>query len=124
MVQWFMRSEHRKRIQLITGTIVPVYTMLTVLMPGGFAGVYWMMLVVVVFIVLFVLVLTFEKSPVWNGLIAFIFWMPMVAIHLYRPGTAAIEEGTVYVGVIEILRIGLVHAVIQSLLRLGVNQLD
>lgn len=119
-----MRSEHRKRIQLITGTIVPVYTMLTVLMPGGFAGVYWMMLVVVVFIVLFVLVLTFEKSPVWNGLIAFIFWMPMVAIHLYRPGTAAIEEGTVYVGVIEILRIGLVHAVIQSLLRLGVNQLD
>ena len=112
-----------KRIGWITGTTAPIYTMLSALMPAGFGGVPWQGLVCLVFLTLFVTLLIKEQSILWNGLIAIIFWMPMIALHIHQPGTETIEQGTVHVGVIWIATIGAIHGAIQSLARLSLNRI-
>jgi hypothetical protein len=110
-----------KRLAGLAATTIPIYAMLTVFMPPGFAGVPWMLLILGVFAALFVALLFFEESPVWNGLIAFCFWLPMIFIHLAEPGIDTIANGTVFVGVLEILGIAEVHGFSQYALRRALN---
>ncbi|QDT99250.1 hypothetical protein V144x_47610 [Gimesia aquarii] len=116
-----MNAFHKRYLLWVLGTTAPIYTMITVLMPKGFAGVPWMLLVTAIFLLMFLALLGFESSPIWNGLIAFLFWLPMIVIHLHNPGTVAISRGEVHKGVIEILTIGAIHALIQFTARYIIN---
>ncbi|QDT94808.1 hypothetical protein [Gimesia aquarii] len=117
-----MNAFHKSHLLWVLGTTAPIYTMITVLMPKGIAGVPWIGLVAVIFLLMFLALLGFERSPIWNGLIAFIFWLPMIVLHLLNPGTVAISRGEVHKGVIEILAIGLIHALIQFTARFIMNK--
>ena len=108
-----MNAFHYRYLLWMLGTTVPIYLMITVFMPEGFAGVPWMLLVTFIFFCLFLSLLGCEQSPLWNGLIAFLFWLPMLGLHLHHPGTETISRGEVHKGVISILMIGVIHALIQ-----------
>ncbi len=107
----------------VIGTTVPIYLMITVYMPEGFAGVPWMILVTFLFFCMFLALVICERSSLWNGVIAFLFWMPMVGLHLHHPGTEAVSRGEVYKGVILIMTIGIAHALIQFTVSYFVNQI-
>jgi len=113
----------RKRLLWISRTTIPIYLMLTLFMPPGFAGNLWMVLVMFVFLWQFIALLISESSCTWNGIIAFVFWMPMVGLHLMYPGTETVKNGEVHEGVLWILTVAVVHASIQlgirALLNLG-----
>jgi hypothetical protein len=112
-----------KRVAWMIGTTAPIYLMLTVFMPPGFGGVPWMWLVLLVFAGLFIGLLCFERSALWNGIIAFVFWIPMVIIHIMHPGTQTVAEGKVYVGVLQIFGIAAIHGGLQFGARFLVNYL-
>ena len=97
--------------------------MLTVFMPSGFSGVPWMGLVILIFFIGMAAVISFDPSVKRNAIYAFCFWIPMLAIHLIRPGTKTIQEGKVMEGVWTILGIAIAHSSIQALLRLVVSQI-
>ena len=110
-----------KRFLYVLGTIIPVYLMLTVFMPPGFGGVPWMYFVFLAFFILFFALGFCEKSWFWNGIIAFIFWLPMIVLHLFYLGTENIQNGTVYIGLLGILGIALAHSIIQMGFRGFIN---
>ena len=110
-----------KRTGQLLGTIIPIYAMLTIFMPLGFGGVPCTGIVLFAFATLFLTLLIIEHSPLWNGLTAFLFWMPMIAIHLMQPGTETVANGKVHEGVIAILGIGLLHGAVQFVARWLIN---
>lgn len=108
-----------KRLLWIVGTILPVYLML-VFMPPGFGGVPWMFFVILVFLIEFIALVSFEQSCLWNGIVAFLFWIPMIGIDLTYPGTVNIDNG-INETVFQILALALVHALIQMGIRAVLN---
>lgn len=94
---------------------VPLLLMLTVLMPPGFYGIPWMLLVLLVFLVLFA-VLVGKVPTVWiNGVVPLGFWCAgILPLCLIYPGTESTTQDTIR-GAIQIISIGLAHATIQML---------
>ncbi|QDT98017.1 hypothetical protein [Gimesia aquarii] len=117
-----MNTFHKIHLLWVLATTALIYTIITHL-PVGLAGVPYAMLAAFIFLLMFLAVLGFVASPIWNGLIAFFFWLPMIALHLHNPGTVAISRGEVHKGVIEILTIGVIHALIQFTIRYIINKL-
>ena len=121
MVESGRRRRVSSRLMWLFGTTGTVYPMLTVLMPAGAAGIPWMGLVFLVFVVEFFALLICEESALWNGAIAFCFWLPMVALHLISPGMDSIEKGTVVYGAVDLLAVAVFHAFLQSGMRFLFN---
>lgn len=115
-----MRIRH---LWWLLGTTIPIYAMITVLMPDGFAGVPWMGLVMIVFLCLFLALLGFENSAQWNGIIAFVFWLPMLLIHSMNPGYETLALGEVHRGIMAILLIAACHSILQFGLRSLINRI-
>lgn len=108
-----------RRLAWVSGTTIPIYLMLTVLAPPGIGSVPWLLVVIIVFCALFVTLIFREPSSLWNGVIAFVFWLPLVVLHLMRPGSETVKNGEVLSGVIAILGVAYIHAAIQYLARAG-----
>jgi len=117
-----MNAFHKSHLLWVLATTALIYTMITH-KPVGLAGVPCVLLAAFIFLCMFLAVFGFVASPIWNGLIAFIFWLPMIVLHLCNPGTVAISRGEVHKGVITILTIGVIHALIQFTARCIINKL-
>jgi len=116
-----MTTVRGKRILWVIGTIIPSYLLLIILnrmyresnefMLAPFLVLWLAMLLVTAFFRL----LYSEKSPLWNGIIAFLFWMPLAGWYWLEPNEEAIETRRVYAAIIEVLKIALAHGSIQFL---------
>jgi hypothetical protein len=119
---WPVNPQLAKRLGWIIGVTTPIYLMLTVLMPPGFFGVPWMGLVLLVFLGLFSSLLIFEKSALWNGVIAIIFWMPILGLMIAEPGIHATDRAEVFREMKPILLTAEIHVILQYSLRHLLNK--
>ena len=122
-----MTSGISKRIAWIMGTIIPGYILLVFACRAytknndsdlsPFLLISWAVLLCTAFFRL----LYSEKSPVWNGIIAFLFWMPLAGWYWLQPSEEAILTRNIYTAIIEVFKIALAHGAIQFLGRVLIN---
>ena len=105
-------------------TTPPLLLMLAVFMPPGFAGVPYMVFVMVVFVGLFVMVAVVEKSLIINLCVLLFFWMSISIGTVLNPGTAANRWGQVVEILLQISLIGVVHGAIQLGVAWGFRKLS
>jgi len=77
---------------------------------------------VALFVVFFIRLLYAEKSPLWNGAVAFVFWLPVLGFHWAWPDTVTVWEEEVIDVAISIGIVALAHCFIQSTGRVFINR--
>ncbi len=80
-----------------------------------------MLSLIVLACTLFFWLLYSENSPLWNGSIVFLFWMPLAGWYWLEPSEEAIITRNVYAAIIEVFKIALAHGAIQFLGRVLIN---
>ena len=100
----------RKRILWILGITVPTYVLFipaywTITRePEPSFAVFLTLWVALADLILFLWLLRSERSALWNGIIAFLFWMPAVGWSWLEPNAELIQTRNVGDGVVEMLK--------------------
>jgi len=97
---------------LTTGVIMSMLMMT----PSGFAGVPWMVLVAVVFIVTSAIVAMFERSRSINVATVVTFWLSISVWHVLNLGSAPLPNQRLVEGFAYIASFGAIHGTLQWLL--------
>jgi len=77
---------------------------------------------VALFVVFFIKLLYAEKSPLWNGAVAFVFWLPVLGFHWAWPDATTVWEREVGAVAISIGVVALAHCFIQATGRVFINR--
>ena len=108
------------RFVLWTLATAGVTLALLALMPPGFAGVPFTLVVLAAFLVSFVCVGVMERTRWINVATVAIFWLCLSMIHVTHLGTAAMRQWRLLGGLVFLCALGLTHAAIQCLVHYSV----
>ncbi|NLN88055.1 MAG: hypothetical protein GX133_10740 [Syntrophomonadaceae bacterium] len=112
----------KKCIVWTKGTIVPLYSMLIAGKLSPDLRLLFIVPEVALFVVFCIKLLYAEKSPLWNGAVAFVFWLPVLGFHWARPDATTVWEREVGAVAISIGIVALAHCFIQSTGRVFINR--
>ncbi len=112
----------KKCIVWIIGTIVPLYAMLIAGKLSPDLRLLFIVPEVALFVVFFIKLLYAEKSPLWNGAVAFVFWLPVLGFHWAWPDATTVWEREVGAVAISIGVVALAHCFIQATGRVFINR--
>ena len=115
-------TARKKCIVWTIGTIVPLYSMLIAGKLSPDLRLLFIVPEVALFVVFFIKLLYAEKSPLWNGAVAFVFWLPVLGFHWAWPDATTVWEREVGAVAISIGVVALAHCFIQANGRVFINR--
>ncbi|HOC67391.1 MAG TPA: hypothetical protein PLL36_02190 [Candidatus Hydrogenedentes bacterium] len=115
-------TARKKCIVWTIGTIVPLYSMLIAGKLSPDLRLLFIVPEVALFVVFFIKLLYAEKSPLWNGAVAFVFWLPVLGFHWAWPDATTVWEREVGAVAISIGVVALAHCFIQATGRVFINR--
>ena len=115
-------TARKKCIVWTIGTIVPLYSMLIAGKLSPDLRLLFIVPEVALFVVFFIRLLYAEKSPLWNGAVAFVFWLPVLGFHWAWPDATTVWEREVGAVAISIGVVALAHCFIQATGRVFINR--